>query len=163
VAIRLRRADGTEMTDLCEFGSEAGMEACRTALLGSDAALWPGVFEVLSVWADVTDALEVIVSAASEKALTAAVTAAVELAGHAQDSDRERCEELLKRLQIEAGNERDRERVAIALHEMSKLDDYIMLWEIAGPFAQAGVDVRGLFGTEFAPESGRAKKRIRWQ
>ncbi|MBT4817981.1 MAG: HEAT repeat domain-containing protein, partial [Lentisphaerae bacterium] len=162
VAARLRMTDGTKMANLCEFGSGEALNVCRQSLLGSDSDLWPEALEMLTQHPDTSGALDVLLAGASGKGATAVVDAAIALAGRAVGPEREQCESLLRSLQREMAPGKQRERIQDALYETTKLDDHVMLWEIAGPFSAAATDSPPLYTAPFPPEPGENGKRVRW-
>lgn len=80
-------------------------------------------------------------------------------AGMAGSSPAE-AKKIATRLQTEAKTQSNRERAGRILNQIEKVQDFITLWQVSGPYTEA-VQGESLFSTAFAPEKADAKSAWR--
>ena len=154
---RFRTPDGGEMADLRAFGTQPALEIARARLLSSESEGRAQALEVLTQWPDKGVALAAVVDCVRRRPSESDALAAVGLAKAVGASGRVAATEALTWLHANSKGAALRTAAEDALAELTKYDDYITVWEVSGPYAEAGADARALFNVEFAPETGRGR------
>jgi len=98
-----------------------------------------------------------------DKALKAEAEAAVvQIARTIGGSHRTEAKSALKAISQSTTNKRLARQAKGALATLERFEDYIVAWQVAGPFTKSGKDGSGLFNKVFPPEKPDAKD-VKWQ
>jgi len=113
--------------------------------------------------ADSVQALDIVERYINDTALqTEAALAAVQIAEKLRQKDAARAKATLQKVIATARQSRIRSRAQNILNEMEKFDNYILLWQVAGPFMEKGKESRVIFDKAFPPETPNAKD-VTWK
>jgi len=81
-----------------------------------------------------------------------AESAVVQIAQATAGSDPQRTKQVLQTLIQHTKNVTLRERAQQILAQVDRFEDYVVAWQVSGPYAKENVDGQGLFDVAFAPE-----------
>ncbi len=81
-----------------------------------------------------------------------AESAAVQIAQVTAASDPQRTREVLQKVIQGTKNDTLRQRAQQILDQAGRFEDYVIAWQVSGPYAKENVDGPGLFDVPFAPE-----------
>jgi HEAT repeat protein len=112
--------------------------------------------------ADSVQALDIVEKYFNEAALqTEAALAAVQIADRLRQKDAARAKATLQKVIATAKQSRIRSRAQNILNDMEKFDNYILLWQVAGPYMEKGKESRNIFDKAFPPETPSAGE-VKW-
>jgi HEAT repeat protein len=158
------------MRGLVRLGADASQpEEKRLALCKQALGLAQGPDEKKAVLAGLggiasPEALKVVESVTDEALKGDVEAATLKIALGMSGSRAEESKALLEKLAASGGNEVKRQAES-ALRQLDKAGDYVMAWQVAGPFAQAGKSNTDLFEMAFPPEKFDSKeaKEVKWK
>jgi HEAT repeat protein len=159
------------MRGLVRLGSDASQpEEKRLALCKQALGLAQGPEEKKAVLAGLVgiasaDALKVVESVTDEAVKGDAEMATLKIALAMSGSKAEESKALLEKLAASAANGDVKRQAESALRQLDKASDYVMAWQVAGPFAQGGKSNQDLFEMVFPPEKFDTKeaKDVKWR
>jgi hypothetical protein len=159
------------MRGLVRLGADASQpEEKRLALCKQALGLAQGPEEKKAVLAGLggiasPDALKVVESVTDEAVKGDVEMATLKIALAMSGSKAEESKAILEKLAASAANGDVKRQAESALRQLDKASDYIMAWQVAGPFAQAGKSNTDLFEMAFPPEKFDTKeaKDVKWK
>jgi len=81
-----------------------------------------------------------------------AESAAVQIAQVTAATDPQRTREVLQKVIQNTKNDALRQQAQQILDQAGRFEDYVIAWQVSGPYTKENVDAQGLFDTPFAPE-----------
>lgn len=109
------------------------------------------------------ESLELAASLTAEASLQhEAAQAVVELTGHLGGAHPAACKAALQTALKQVTDAERQKSLQARLQQLEALADYVTLWQVAGPYQQAGKAYQELFDVVFPPETGEAA-RVAWK